>query len=82
MKNAINAGLQIKASIKSSAFYIPEYFCRKAYYNIYHVVYFDLGDDFDTTRQKLLDLRTGKISNARMSEESTALCVFKTYKYG
>ena len=65
-----NAGLQIKASIKSNAFYIPQYFCQKSYYNIYPVVYFDLGDDFDMTRQKLLDLRTGKISNTKMSEES------------
>lgn len=54
-----HAGLQIKVSCQNDGEYVTKYFCKKSYYNLYPVVYFDLGDDFSKVRENLLSLRKG-----------------------
>lgn len=49
-----NAGIQIKVSSDRKGYYVTNYFKTKPYYDIYPVVYFDLGNDFDIVRNKLL----------------------------
>lgn len=51
-----NAGIQIKVSFSSNGSYVTNYFKRKPYFNLYPVVYFDLGNDFNKVRNKLLNL--------------------------
>jgi len=59
------AGLQIKTSFSKLSSYVVDYFCDKPFFRIYPVVYFDLGDNFDSVREKLLDIRTGKTTGRR-----------------
>lgn len=49
-----NAGIQIKVSSGLRGYYVTKYFKTTPYFNIYPVVYFDLGNDFDIVRNKLL----------------------------
>ena len=50
------AGLQVKVSSSSSGTYVTNYFKNKTYHELYPVVYFDLGEDFHVTRDKIYNL--------------------------
>jgi hypothetical protein len=50
------AGLQVKVSSSSLARYVTNYFREKTYHELYPVVYFDLGDDFYDTRDRIYNL--------------------------
>ncbi|MEG4984740.1 hypothetical protein QUB08_03005 [Microcoleus sp. BR0-C5] len=49
-----NAGIQIKVSSGRRGNYVTDYFKTKHFSTLYPVVYFDLGNDFNIVRNKLL----------------------------
>ena len=51
-----NAGIQLKVSCSNSGTYVTNYFKMKAYYKLYPVVYFDLGNDFQKVRDNLMNI--------------------------
>lgn len=65
-----HAGLQLKVSIDDKARYVVNYFCSKPYYQLYPVVYFDLGEDFYAVRKKLLDIVTDNSFGKKVAENS------------
>lgn len=65
-----HAGLQLKVSINNNARYLVHYFCSKPYYQLYPVVYFDLGGDFYAVRKKLLDIVTDNSFGKKVAENS------------
>jgi hypothetical protein len=65
-----HAGLQIKVSCQNNGEYVTNYFCKKSYYNLYPVVYFDIGDDFSKVRDNLLNLRKGNSTRITLHKNS------------
>lgn len=83
LNKKIHAGLQIKVSTKSDGRYIVKYFCSKPYFNLYPVVYFDLGNDFNIVKEELLDIRKGikskKINKNSILNSNIHLDTFSDY---
>lgn len=55
------AGLQVKVSSSSSARYVTDYFKKTTYHELYPVVYFDLGEDFYLTRDRIYNLSSDEV---------------------
>jgi hypothetical protein len=56
------AGIQLKVSTMSNGWYITNYFKNTSVYDLYPVVYFDLGGDFFKVRHNLLNLSASDVS--------------------
>ncbi|MDM3858150.1 MAG: hypothetical protein PT120_25480 [Aphanizomenon gracile PMC649.10] len=52
-----NAGIQLKVSCANNGYYVTNYFKKKPYHQLYPVVYFDLGNDFNKVRDNLMNMR-------------------------
>jgi hypothetical protein len=55
------AGLQVKVSCANTGSYVTNYFKSKPYYGLYPVVYFDLGNDFHKTRDRIYYLSSDDV---------------------
>ncbi|MGK7895073.1 MAG: hypothetical protein AB4372_15990 [Xenococcus sp. (in: cyanobacteria)] len=50
------AGLQVKVSCQNNGRYVTRYLRNRKYTDLFPVVYFDLGNDFDLVKSKLIKL--------------------------
>lgn len=57
------AGIQLKVSCANKGSYVTNYFKNKAYFQLYPVVYFDLGNDFYKVRDNLLNLSSNEVKD-------------------
>ncbi|MEA5418308.1 hypothetical protein VB712_03660 [Spirulina sp. CCNP1310] len=65
-----HAGLQLKVSLSQQPSYVVNYFCKKPFFSIYPVVYFDLSNNFYVVREKILNIRTGIKESEKVSNDS------------
>ncbi|MFM9267638.1 hypothetical protein [Tychonema sp. BBK16] len=56
------AGIQVKVSTMSNGWYVTNHFKTECVYDLYPVVYFDLGGDFLKVRHNLLNLSVSDVS--------------------
>lgn len=63
-------GIQLKVSTATNGYYVTNYFKKKPYYQLYPVVYFDLGGDFYQVKDNLIHMDSQTVQpNTLFSKE-------------